>query len=118
MNPTLPKNNRGLEPFEKKHSAAKHDLALLRELKIWRRELAKLQEVDPSVILQDKVLKQLCSAYPVELSDLVRIKGMGSRKIEDYGASICYLVRQYCVKNERGFSHQAMHYLSPSDGRR
>jgi ATP-dependent DNA helicase RecQ len=64
---------------------------LLRQL---RRELAQEAEVPPFVIFHDTVLKEIARQRPTTLEELGAINGVGSVKLQRYGADFLAAVRQ------------------------
>ena len=64
-------------------------------LRQWRAAEAKAQSVPPYVIFHDSVLREICSAPPVDLDDLGEIKGVGASKLQRYGAAVLRITRQH-----------------------
>ncbi len=59
---------------------------LFEALKAKRRELAADAGVPPYVIFHDSTLREMATARPITLDALARVSGVGSRKLEAYGA--------------------------------
>ena len=70
------------------------DEALFQLLRRWRADTAREQGVPAYVILHDKTLRELAQSRPVSLGQLSGITGMGSAKIEHYGAELLALIRE------------------------
>ena len=64
-------------------------------LRQWRATEAKAQSVPPYVIFHDSVLREICSAPPVDLDDLGEIKGVGASKLQRYGAVVLEITRRH-----------------------
>ncbi len=64
-------------------------------LRQWRAAEAKAQSVPPYVIFHDSVLREICSAPPVDLDELGEIKGVGASKLQRYGAAVLKIIRQH-----------------------
>jgi ATP-dependent DNA helicase RecQ len=64
------------------------DAALLDALKGWRREQARQQGVPPYVVFHDRTLTELAARRPSSLADLSSISGIGTAKLERYGAAL------------------------------
>jgi ATP-dependent DNA helicase RecQ len=64
-------------------------------LRQWRAAEAKAQSVPPYVIFHDSVLREICSAPPVDLDDLGEVKGVGASKLQRYGAAVLKITRQH-----------------------
>ena len=69
------------------------DEALFQLLRGWRSDTAKEQAVPAYVILHDKTLRELAEVRPTSHGMLAGITGMGSAKIEHYGAELLDLIR-------------------------
>ena len=69
------------------------DEALFQLLRKWRADTAREQAVPAYVILHDKTLRELAEVRPVSHGLLAGITGMGSAKIEHYGAELLELIR-------------------------
>ena len=68
--------------------------ALFQLLRRWRADTAREQSVPAYVILHDRTLRELAQFRPVSLGQLSGITGMGSAKIEHYGAELLALIRE------------------------
>ena len=68
--------------------AVQPDQRLLDRLKTWRADEATRQNVPRFMILADSVLFDLAAHQPTALAELRTIKGMGERKIMQYGEAI------------------------------
>lgn len=68
--------------------AAAHATALFEALRQWRASEAKAQRVPPYVIFHDSVLREIAAAQPTSLDELGGIKGVGTSKLERYGAKV------------------------------
>jgi len=69
------------------------DEALFQLLRKWRADTAREQAVPAYVILHDKTLRELAETRPSSHGLLCGITGMGSVKIEHYGAELLELIR-------------------------
>jgi len=69
------------------------DDALFQLLRRWRADTAREQSVPAYVILHDKTLRELAEVRPTSHGLLASITGMGSAKIEHYGAELLELIR-------------------------
>jgi len=68
------------------------DEALFQILRQWRSDTAKEQCVPAYVILHDKTLRELAEVRPVSRGLLATVIGMGSAKIEHYGAELLSII--------------------------
>ncbi len=61
-------------------------------LRAWRAEAARAQAVPPYVIFHDTVLRDIAAVRPASLDQLGAIKGVGTSKLERYGAQLLKLL--------------------------
>ena len=71
---------------------ADYDKALFERLRAWRLEKAREIGKAPYVIFQDVVLKRIAASRPATPDELTAIKGIGSRKLEQYGPEVLEIV--------------------------
>ncbi|CAM4169912.1 ATP-dependent DNA helicase UvrD2 [Mycobacterium basiliense] len=67
---------------------------LLLQLKSWRLNVAKEQNVPAYIVFSDNTLIAIAELLPDDESALIAIPGIGARKLEQYGADVLELVRQ------------------------
>ena len=72
--------------------AAPVDAALLERLKAWRLGEARTQSVPAYVILHDRTLAEIARLRPSSLDALGGVAGIGTRKLERYGAAVLDIV--------------------------
>ncbi len=63
-------------------------------LKTWRRELSQKLNVPPYLIMHDKTLLEIISMNPLDVEDLINVKGIGPAKLERYGKQIIGVLRK------------------------
>jgi len=68
------------------------DPALLERLRAWRRETAREAGVPPYVVAHDSLLQRIATAKPRDEAQLGQIKGIGPKKLAQYGAAILGIV--------------------------
>ncbi|MDT7649505.1 MAG: ATP-dependent helicase UvrD/PcrA [Pseudonocardiales bacterium] len=68
------------------------DLELLDRLRGWRSEEAKEQQVPAYVVFTDATLTAIAEQRPSDNAALVRIPGIGARKLDRYGPAVLALV--------------------------
>jgi ATP-dependent DNA helicase RecQ len=61
----------------------------------WRLEQARQQGVPPFQVLHQQVMHRIAARQPLTQEALLRIKGIGPRKLEDYGEEIFGIIRTY-----------------------
>jgi ATP-dependent DNA helicase RecQ len=69
-----------------------YDRKVYEQLKAWRLEVARSTGRAPFVVLHDAVLKRLAAELPGSLAQLEEIKGIGPRKLEQYGEALLGLL--------------------------
>ena len=62
--------------------------SLFESLRALRREIAAERGVAAFVILHDSTLRELARFRPATLEDLRSIRGMGEKKLSDFGAQL------------------------------
>jgi DNA helicase-2/ATP-dependent DNA helicase PcrA len=68
------------------------DVELLDRLRAWRSSTAKQQQVPPYVVFTDATLTAIAEHRPADPAALVRIPGIGARKLDRYGPDVLALV--------------------------
>jgi ATP-dependent DNA helicase RecQ len=74
------------------------DDPLLERLRAWRLEKARQESVPAYFVAHLSLLRNIAAARPRNESELRAIKGMGPRKLEQYGAELLRLVRDELEK--------------------
>lgn len=67
-------------------------LKVLADLKKWRREIASEKKIPPYCVFHDSTLIGIANQLPKTKEELEGIKGVGGRRIEDYGEGILRIV--------------------------
>ncbi|MDQ2973161.1 MAG: AAA family ATPase [bacterium] len=68
---------------------------LMNDLKLWRTKTAKSRSLPPYVIAHDKVLLAISNKIPQTEQELLRIDGIGTKKIDTYGKDILAITSRY-----------------------
>lgn len=68
---------------------------LMERLKWWRMEVARRQNMPAYVILQDATLREIAMIKPKTPDDLLRISGMGNKRLAMWGSDILELVSEF-----------------------
>jgi len=71
------------------------DEALFENLRKLRREIAAERSVPAYVILHDATLRELASVRPTTVEALRYIRGMGERKLTDFGARVVECIKSH-----------------------
>jgi ATP-dependent DNA helicase RecQ len=83
-----------------KSSGASADETLIKMLKDLRKRNAKRLGVPPFVIFQDPSLDDMALKYPVNLSELSNVHGVGEGKAKKYGKDFVELISKYVEEND------------------
>ena len=67
--------------------------AVFDALKRWRDRRAKEMGKPPFVVFDDKTLLGIAEKRPASIAELDRVKGVGSKKLQDYGNEVLDIVR-------------------------
>jgi superfamily II DNA helicase RecQ len=73
-------------------AAAAPDERLFEELRAWRLERARSDEVPAYVVLHDATLRELAALKPSSHQDLAGVKGFGPAKLERYAADVLAVI--------------------------
>jgi ATP-dependent DNA helicase RecQ len=73
--------------------SAEADVELFEALRAWRGALARERKVPAFVILSDATLAEIALSRPASEDALLEVKGIGPRKLAEYGAEILRVVR-------------------------
>ncbi|MBW4519107.1 MAG: DNA helicase RecQ [Scytolyngbya sp. HA4215-MV1] len=76
------------------------DQQLLQRLQALRKKLADDQAVPPYVVFSNASLREMAQQQPITLKQFARISGVGSRKLDQYGATFTEEIRAY--REEQG----------------
>jgi ATP-dependent DNA helicase RecQ len=75
--------------------AADHDEPLYVKLRAWQIREAKEAGLPPYFVLHDRTLRRIAASCPTTLAQLASIKGIGPRKLEQYGPAILKLIADH-----------------------
>ncbi len=73
---------------------------LYAEIRLWRHEKAIELDVDEYLILQQKTLLELTEKLPSTYAELKEIKGLGKKKLQQFGADLLEIIRSYRFRND------------------
>jgi ATP-dependent DNA helicase RecQ len=66
---------------------------LFERLRAWRTRTAKARAVPAYVVFSDATLAGIAAARPRDEDALLGVKGVGERKLEEFGADVLAIVR-------------------------
>ncbi len=73
---------------------------LFERLKRFRMKAAKAEDVPAFVIFHDKVLEEIARQRPINLEELGNIRGVGPRKLANYGEEVIKIVDEFGSEEE------------------
>ncbi|MCF7560294.1 DNA helicase RecQ [Sabulilitoribacter multivorans] len=76
------------------------DEVLMGMLKDLRKKNAKKLDVPPFVIFQDPSLEDMALKYPINLTELANVHGVGDGKAKKYGKDFVELIAKYVEEND------------------
>lgn len=76
------------------------DVDLFEILRSLRKEIADSYHVPPFVIFSDVSLKQMATYYPDDIESMLKISGVGSFKLEKYGAAFIEAIQDYRTSHD------------------
>ena len=83
-----------------KNNVSALDDTLLKYLKDLRKKVAKEFGVPPFVVFQDTSLEDMCMKYPINITELTNVFGVGEGKAKKYGKEFVSLIAKYVEEND------------------
>lgn len=80
-------------------AAVNVDNGLFEVLRSVRMEMAKKEKVPPFMIFSDATLKDMCRRIPLDSSQMLKVSGVGSTKLERYGDIFIEAISKYAGEN-------------------
>lgn len=77
-----------------------YDQALFERLKEVRLELSRLRKIPPFIIFSDQSLKDMAENKPKNEEDFLKVKGVGEKKLSQYGDLFIAEIKEYMRKTE------------------
>jgi GTPase SAR1 family protein len=68
----------------------------------WRKDKSKELDVLLYRVLSTKSLLEILHSLPIDLKNLKRVKGIGPKKVQQFGEEILEMVEAYCEENQIG----------------
>ncbi len=78
------------------------EINLFDQLRKLRTELARRENVPPYVIFADNTLREMSQLCPIDLQSMIRISGVGEKKLAKYGSIFLEEVRNFCEEVKNG----------------
>lgn len=77
-----------------------YDQALFEKLKEVRLELSRLRKIPPFIIFSDQSLRDMAENKPKNEEDFLKVKGVGEKKLSQYGDIFIAEIKEYMRKTE------------------
>lgn len=91
------------EPEQRKRKlksiGIEYDQKLFELLRVKRKQIADQKNIPPFVIFADSSLIQMATDYPQTKNELLRISGVGVKKLESYGNIFLTIIKNYVKSN-------------------
>jgi ATP-dependent DNA helicase RecQ len=92
------------EPETKKRKlksiSFEYDQKLFELLRVKRKQIADQKNIPPFVIFADSSLIQMATDFPQTENELLRISGVGNKKLESYGTAFLTIIKNYVKNND------------------
>ncbi|MDA8221313.1 DNA helicase RecQ [Desulfosporosinus sp.] len=92
------KVNRKVSP--KPYRKESEEVSLFDRLRTLRREISIRENLPPYMIFADSTLREMAQACPIDLRSMIRVSGVGERKLEKYGDEFLEAIRIFCKDSE------------------
>jgi ATP-dependent DNA helicase RecQ len=76
------------------------DDELFKILKDLRKKISKQKNLPPFVIFQDTSLEDMCIQYPINMTEMQNISGVGAGKAQRYGMEFVDIIKAYVEEKE------------------
>ncbi len=94
------------------------DNGLFEVLREWRKAAAAERHVPPYVIFDDGTLRSLARVRPTSLENLGQIRGIGGKRLADYGESLLATIGKHCaqhhVATDQGLEQEPVSIVRPA----
>lgn len=71
---------------------------LIRALRRWRNDTAENADVEVYMVISVKAIEELAAKQPLSKKELLKIKGIGKKKVEQFGDEILSIISRYAGK--------------------
>ena len=76
------------------------EVNLFDRLRVLRRKIALRENLPPYMIFADSTLREMAQVFPTDHMAMIRISGVGERKLEKYGDEFLEEIRSFIEENE------------------
>lgn len=93
--PVLKNQAKVFQRMLKKREKLVADDFLFEKLRNLRKVISEREGVPPYIVFQDSTLREMSQICPLDQNSMLRIKGVGERKMEVYGAEFLKVIKEY-----------------------
>ena len=68
---------------------------LFEKLRSMRMDLARAENVPPYMVMHDSTLKHIAKAKPTTKEEMIRVEGIGEKKLEQYGVYFLKVIQNH-----------------------
>ena len=76
------------------------NVELFEKLRMLRNDIANENDLIHYQIFTQKALYEMCETLPTNKAELLKVNGMGKRRVEKYGLAILKAINAYCDEND------------------
>ena len=88
------------EPTPAESSSEHYDPALFEHLRTWRRSTAEQANQKAFHVFPDATLTRIATTRPTTLEELEEVKGIGPKKLEQYGQGVLDVILSHQTQEE------------------
>ena len=90
-------NGRNIKEVNKNHEEylSEEEAELYKILKEWRAGEAQMLGYPPYIVASNQLLVDIIKAHPKNIGELSQIRGMGKRKVRDYGEELLLILENF-----------------------
>jgi len=93
-------NKREFKPISSEVIFNDNERILFEKLRSMRMNLAQAEHIPPFIIMHDTVLKQIAKQKPQSNEEMLKIEGVGDKKLEKYGVYFLKVIQDYLQSNK------------------
>lgn len=81
--------------LDKSQDTKQYDKRLFEKLRALRKRIASQKNIAPFIIFGDVSLREMCIYFPTNKREFLNIKGVGEKKLEDFGNLFMKVIREH-----------------------
>lgn len=92
-------NKREFKPVSSEIILTDNEKILFEKLRSMRMSLAQAEHIPPYIIMHDTLLKQLAKQKPQSAEEMLKVEGMGDKRVEKYGVYFLKVIQNHLQFN-------------------